>query len=198
MRREDIQPLLQQAADRLPEPDLADTAWTAGLAARRRQRRNLVIALVAALVFAAAAAIGAGVSSSRDAELVPPPTTPSLPPGYVPPEGQIAGIDYWIAPPAGSERFLDRVYTQLGDRLELPEDPEALTEHPIENVAALVLEERGGRYDALLLGSDSTWARADLRLAPISNGSPLSSGAISPEGGPRPSHNRANWSRSTR
>ena len=182
MRREDIQPLLYQAADRLPEPDLADTAWAAGLAARRRQRRNVLIGLLAALVIAAAAAVGAGVSGSRNAELVPPPTTPTHPPGYVPPAGQIAGIDYWVAPPAGSERFLDRIYTPLGDRLGLPDDPHPLTERPIEHLAAVVLEERGGRYDALLLGADSTWARADLQLAPISNGSPLSSGAVSPDG----------------
>ncbi|TDD28797.1 hypothetical protein E1218_06025 [Kribbella turkmenica] len=182
MRREDIRPLLYQAADRLPEPDLADTAWAGGLETRRRQRRNVVIGLLAALALAVVLAIGAGVSGSRNAELVPPPTTPSLPPGHVPPEGQIAGIDYWLAPPAGSERFLDRVYTPLGDRLGAPDDVDSLTEHPIENPAALMLEERNGRYDALLLGGDSTWARADLQLAPISSGSPLSSGAVSPDG----------------
>ena len=89
MRREDIPPLLYRAADRLPEPDLADAAWAEGLNARRRQRRNIVIGLLAALVIAAVAAIGAGVSGSRSSELVPPPTTPSLPPGYVAPAGQI-------------------------------------------------------------------------------------------------------------
>ncbi|MEI8410958.1 MULTISPECIES: hypothetical protein [unclassified Kribbella] len=182
MRREDIQPLLYQAGDRLPEPDLADTAWAAGVETRRRQRRNVMIGLLVIFVIAVVTAIGAGVSGSRNSELVPPPTTPTLPPGYVPPAGQIAGIDYWVAPPAGSERFLDRIYTPLGDRLRLPDDPEPLTEHPIDNLAAVVLEERGGRYDALLLGADSSWARADVQLAPISNGSPLSSGAISPDG----------------
>jgi hypothetical protein len=182
MRREDIQPLLYQAGDRLPEPDLADTAWATGVETRRRQRRSVMIALLVTFVIAVGTAIGAGVSGSRTSELVPPPTTPSLPPGYVPPAGQIAGIDYWVAPPAGSERFLDRIYTPLGDRLRLPDDPEPLTENPIEHLAAVVLDERGGRYDALLLGADSTWARADIQLAPISNGSPLSSGAISPDG----------------
>jgi hypothetical protein len=182
MRREDVQPLLYQAGDRLPEPDLADTAWATGVETRRRQRRNVMIALLVTFVIAVATAIGAGVSGTRTSELVPPPTTPTLPPGYVPPAGQIAGIDYWVAPPAGSERFLDRIYTPLGDRLRLPDDPEPLTEHPIDHLAAVVLDERGGRYDALLLGADSTWARADVQLAPISNGSPLSSGAISPDG----------------
>ncbi|MFG1816577.1 hypothetical protein ACGFIF_22665 [Kribbella sp. NPDC049174] len=182
MRREDIPPLLYRAADRMPEPDLADAAWAGGLATRRRRRRTIVISLLTVLGIAVGAAIGVGVSGSRNAELIPPPTTPTLPPGYVPPAGQIAGIDYWVAPPAGSERFLDRVYTPLGDRLRLPDDPEPLSEHPIENLAAVVLEERGGRYDALLLGADSTWARADLQLRPIRTGSPLSSGAISPDG----------------
>jgi hypothetical protein len=182
MRREDVQPLLYQAADRLPEPDLADTAWAGGLATRRRKRRNLLVGLLVVLIVAVVAAIGAGVSGGRNAELVPPPTTPTFPPGYVPPAGQIAGIDFWIAPPAGSERFLDRIYTPLGDRLSRPDDPGPLSENPIENLAAVVLEERGGRYDPLLLGADSTWARANLQLAPISIGSPLSSGAVSPDG----------------
>jgi hypothetical protein len=182
MRREDIQPLLYQAAGRLPEPDLADTAWATGLDSRRRRRRNILIALLAVIVIAVVAAIGAGISGSRNAELVPPPNTPTLPPGYVPPAGQIAGIDYWVAPPAGSERFLDRIYTPLGDRLQLPDYPAPLSERPIENLAAALLEERNGRYDAILLGADSIWARADLQLVPISTGSPLSSGAISPDG----------------
>ncbi|MEV0289399.1 hypothetical protein AB0H36_35190 [Kribbella sp. NPDC050820] len=182
MRREEIQPLLYNASDLLPEPDLADAAWADGLATRRRRRRNVLIGLLAALLVAVAAAIGTAVGGSQSTELVPPPTTPTHPPGYVPPAGQISGIDFWIAPPAGSERFLDRVYTPLGDRLSLPDDPEPLSEHPIENIAAVVLEERDGRYDALLLGSDASWARADLQLQPIRIGSPLSSGAISPDG----------------
>ncbi|TCO21202.1 hypothetical protein EV652_111109 [Kribbella steppae] len=182
MRREDIQPLLYQAADRVPEPDLADAAWADGVATRRRRRRNVLIALLTVLGIAVGAAIGFGVSGSRSAELVPPPTTPTLPQGYLPPAGQIAGIDYWVAPPAGSERFLDRLYTPLGDRLRLPDDPDSLSEHRLENLAAVVLEERGGRYDALLLGEDSSWARADLQLRKIRTGSPLSSGAISPDG----------------
>jgi hypothetical protein len=182
MRREDVRPLLYQAADLLPEPDLADAAWATGVETRRRRRRSVLIGLLAVLLIAAVAAIGAGVNSSRKAELVPPPTTPTLPAGYVPPAGQIAGIDYWVAPPAGSERFLDRIYTPLGDRLRLPDDPQPLSERPIENLAAVLLEERGGRYDALLLGADSIWARADLNLLPIRTGSPLSSGAISPDG----------------
>ena len=117
-------------------------AWAGGLANQRRRRRNILIALLAVLVIAVVAAIGAGVSGSRNAELVPPPNTPTLPPGYVPPAGQIAGIDYWVAPPAGSERFLDRIYTPLGDRLQLPDNPAPLSEHPIEHLAAVLLQER--------------------------------------------------------
>jgi hypothetical protein len=182
MRREDIQPLLYQASDLLSEPDLADAAWAGGLAARRRRRRSVVIGLVAALVLTVVAAVGVGVSGNESSELVPPPTTPTLPADRIPPAGQIAGIDYWVGPPPGSERFLDRIYTPLGDRLRLPDDPKPLNDEPIDHLAAVVLEERGGRYDALLLGSDSTWARADLQLLPIRTGSPLSSGAISPDG----------------
>ncbi|GAB2668711.1 TolB-like translocation protein [Kribbella swartbergensis] len=182
MRREDIQPLLYQASDLLPEPDLADSAWVGGLAARRRRRRSVVIGLVAGLVVAVVAAVGVGVNGTRSSELVPPPTTPTQPRDYVPAAGQIAGIDYWVAPPAGSEPFLDRLHTPLGDRLRPPEDAEPLAESPIDHLAAVVLQEHSGRYDALLLGADSRWARADLELLPIRTGSPLSSGAISPDG----------------
>ncbi|WP_427891199.1 hypothetical protein ACQHIV_02385 [Kribbella sp. GL6] len=50
MRREDVPPLLMQAGDLLPEPDLADAAWAAGLTARRRQRRTVMLAVVAVIV----------------------------------------------------------------------------------------------------------------------------------------------------
>lgn len=179
MRREDVRPLLQQAADRLPEPDLADAAWAAGLAVRRRRRRSVVAGLLAALLVAAIVAVGAAVSGSNDnAELVPPPD----PPGYVPPAGQIAGIDFWIAPPPGSERFLDRVETPVGDLLRLPDNPAPLAEQPLERIAAVVLEERAGLFEPLLLDADFSWARADVQLSRIRTGHPLSSGAVSPDG----------------
>jgi hypothetical protein len=50
MRREDVQPLLAQAVDRLPEPDLADAAWAGGLTVRRRQRRTVLLAVLAVIV----------------------------------------------------------------------------------------------------------------------------------------------------
>jgi hypothetical protein len=181
MRREDVQPLLYKAVDGLPEPDLADAAWAAGVDTRRRRRRGVIIGLLLALVIAVIAAIGAGVSGSNKADLVPPPT-PSLPPGYLPPAGQIAGIDYWMAPPSGSERFLDRLETPLGDKLRLPDNPPRLVEHPLEHLAAVVLEHYGGLYEPLLLGADSSWAQADVDLRPIRTGAPLSPGTVSPDG----------------
>jgi hypothetical protein len=50
MRREDVQPLLLLAADRLPEPDLADAAWAAGLRLRRRRRRAVALGVVLVIV----------------------------------------------------------------------------------------------------------------------------------------------------
>ncbi|GAA1569765.1 MULTISPECIES: hypothetical protein [Kribbella] len=50
MRREDVPPLLVRAGDLLPELNLADAAWAAGLAARRRQRRTVMLAVVAVIV----------------------------------------------------------------------------------------------------------------------------------------------------
>ena len=182
MRREDVQPLLAQAVGRLPEPDLADAAWAEGVAIRQRRRRSVLVGLVVVVLIAVIAAIGFGVSSGNKADLVPPTTPPTNSPDYIAPAGQIAGIDYWVAPPSGSERFLDRLETPLGDRLQLPGNAKPLSEHPIDRIAAVVLEKRGDTYEPLLLGADSTWARADVPLVAIATGSPLSPGAVSPDG----------------
>ena len=182
MRREDVQPLLYQASDLLPEPDLADAAWASGLDTRRRRRRSVLAGVVIALLIAVIAAIGAGVRGSNNAELVPPTTPPSNPPGYLPPSGQIAGIDFWVAPPPGSERFLDRIETPLGDLLRLPDTVVALKENPLERIAAVVLEEQGAAYVPLVLGADSSWAVADVQLRATRSGTPLSSGTVSPDG----------------
>lgn len=50
MRREDVQPLLLQAGDQLPEPDLADAAWSGGLMLRRRTRRLVTLGVLVVLV----------------------------------------------------------------------------------------------------------------------------------------------------
>ena len=121
MRREDVQPLLARAVGRLPEPDLADAAWAEGVAIRQRRRRSVLVGLVVVVLVAVIAAIGFGVSSGNKADFVPPTTPPTDSPDYIAPAGQIAGIDYWMAPPPGSERFLDRLETPLGDRLQLPD-----------------------------------------------------------------------------
>ena len=50
MRREDVPPLLLQAGDDLPEPDLADVAWAGGLRTRRRRRRAVVFGVLLVIV----------------------------------------------------------------------------------------------------------------------------------------------------
>jgi hypothetical protein len=181
VRREDVQPLLYRAADGMPEPDLADAAWAEGLASRRRTRRSILIGIVVVVLLAVVAAIGVSVGYGNKAEPIPPPI-PTNPPDYLEPSGQIAGIDYWMAPPSGSERFLEKLRTPLGDRLQPPDRVQRLEEHPIDLIAAVVLEKDGDAYRPLLLGDDSTWALADVGLAPIANGMPLSPGAVSPNG----------------
>jgi len=61
MRREDVRPLLARAADRLPDPDLADAAWAGGLTVRRRQRRAVLIGVLLVIVALVAASIVIGV-----------------------------------------------------------------------------------------------------------------------------------------
>jgi hypothetical protein len=178
MRREDVQPLLLQAADQLPEPELADAAWTAGVRVSRRRRRTVVISVIAFIALAILASILIGVGTSGNADITPPTT----PPGYIEASGKISGIDYWVAPPPGSERFLDRLETPLGDRLELPHKVRPLAKHTLDDIAAVVLVKQDDRYRPLLLGADGSWAQADVSLGAVGGEEPLSSGAISPDG----------------
>jgi hypothetical protein len=182
MRREDVPPLLFQAADELPEPDLADAAWAAGLRVRRRRRRAVLVSVVLVLVALLVVSITIEVGSNGNADITPPQRLHNTPRDYLAPSGQIAGIDFWVAPPPGSERFLDRLETPLGDRLELPRKVHPLAKHKLDSVAAVVLVKNGDVYEPLLLGRDSSWSEADVHLDPIDGRSPLSSGAVSPDG----------------
>ncbi|QNE17585.1 hypothetical protein F1D05_06275 [Kribbella qitaiheensis] len=181
MRREDVNPLLVQAVDGMFEPDLADAAWTAAVGIRRRRRRSRVIALVAILVIGAVIALIATLGGGK-AGIAPPTTPPPGPPGAVQPAGQISGMDFWVAPPSGSERYLDHLDTPMGEALKLPDSPANLGDSPVKQIAAVVLASHSGSYDPLLLGNDGKWSRADVRLSAIGTGAPLSSGAVSPNG----------------
>ncbi|TWD72436.1 hypothetical protein FB561_7428 [Kribbella amoyensis] len=190
MKVDEVRPLLERVTEDLPEPELTDAAWANGRGLHRRQVRGT--ALLALLVALAIVAIGLLASSGGRLRFVPPDTPPTHPPGYVAPTGQIAGIDFWTAPPSGSERFLDRLETPLGDLLRLPDHPDELTTEPIDRIAAVVLARREGGYEPLLLAPNGLWARTDMLLAPITTGSPLSAGAVSPNGRmaafPQPGH----------
>jgi hypothetical protein len=186
VRREDVPPLLEHAAGELPQADMADAAWAGGFAIRRRRRRSTAIALAAVLVIGAVAVLAAGFGGGN-ANPTPPTTPPSLPPstpaGFISPQGQIAGIDFWVAPPADSERYLDRVATPLGDSLRIPEWPADLQVEPVSEIAAVLLAPQSdGNYRPLLLDKDGHWAEAAVDLAKIRTGPPLSAGAVSPDG----------------
>jgi hypothetical protein len=166
---------------------MADAAWAGGFAIRRRRRRSTAIALAAIPFIVAVAALAAGFGGGGKAAPtplpVPTPVPPSTPAGFTLPQGQIAGIDFWVAPPAGSERYLNRVDTPLGDSLRMPERPADLQIEPIREIAAVLLARlRDGRYRPLLLDQDGHWAVAGVALAPIRTGPPLSPGAVSPDG----------------
>jgi hypothetical protein len=117
VRREDVPPLLEHAAGELPQADMADAAWAGGFAIRRRRRRSTAIALAAVLVIGALAALAAGFgggNATPTPPTTPPSLSPSTPAGFISPQGQIAGIDFWVAPPEGSERHLPERYRRMG------------------------------------------------------------------------------------
>jgi hypothetical protein len=62
MRREEVRPLLVRTVDRLPDPDLADAAWAAGLAVRRRRRRTALIGVLVVIVALLVASIIIGAT----------------------------------------------------------------------------------------------------------------------------------------
>ncbi|WP_371403654.1 hypothetical protein OHA10_38035 [Kribbella sp. NBC_00662] len=193
MRREDVPPLLFQAADELPEPDLADAAWAAGLRVRRRRKRAVLISALVVLVALLVVSITIEVGSGGNADITPPNRLfNTAAPEAVEPAGQIAGLDFWLAPPPGSEKFLDRLDTPLGDRLELPGKVHSLAKNKLDRVAAVVLAKNGDVYVPLLLGRDSSWSQAAVELAAVDGRPPLSPGAVSPDGSvvafPQPGH----------
>lgn len=180
MRREEVPFLLKQASDRIAEPELADAAWAGGVAYRRRQRRSIIAGLIACLLVVVVGVLVLTLSDGKGA-ITPPDTTPTVP-GSLPPAGQISGIDYWNAPPAGSEPSLDQVPTPLGDLLRIPDDTQELRTNPMNRVAAVIMRPQEDNYLPLLLSSDSQWAHASRDLRPIATGEPLSAGSIAPNG----------------
>jgi len=76
VRREDVPPLLEDAAGELPQADMADAAWAGGFAIRRRRRRSTVMALAVVLVIGAIAALAAGFGGGK-ANQTPPTMPPS-------------------------------------------------------------------------------------------------------------------------
>jgi hypothetical protein len=142
----------------------------------------VAVVLVIATVAALAAGFGGGKANPTPPTM-PPSTPPSTQAGFISPQGKIAGIDFWVAPPAGSERYLDRIDTPLGDSLRAPQRPADLQVEPVNDIAAVLLARRGnGRYRPLLLDQDGHWAEAAVDLARIRTGPPLSAGAVSPDG----------------
>jgi hypothetical protein len=180
MKRDEVPILLERASHGLPEPEFADAAWAGGVAYRRRQRRSIIGGLLAFLLVIVVGVLVMTLGGGKSA-FTPPDERPTLP-GSIPAAGQISGIDYWNAPAGGSERFLDRVSTPLGDLLRVPENPDDLRVKPIDNVAAVILAATEGAFQPLFLSSDSRWARAARALQPIRSGQPLSAGAIAPNG----------------
>jgi hypothetical protein len=192
MRTDDeVRVLLDEASAELPEPDLADKVWAdATVIGRRRRRRTTLVAGVALVGLVAAAAVAA--PKVRVGEQVAPSPQPEPPQvsRTLPSAGTIDGMRYWLAPPAGSEAWLDRTETPLGDRLgPPPERMRRLSTRPIDRVGAVMLVALPGtgKYRPVILSARGRWASSDLELLPTKNSAgnaspPLDPTAVSPAG----------------
>ena len=188
---DDVRVLLEEASAGLPEPDLADRVWAdATVIGRRRRRRTTLVVGVALVGLVVAAAVAAPrVRYGEEAAPTPLPEPPEVS-RTLPSAGTIAGMRYWLAPPAGSEAWLDRRETPLGDHLgPVPDRMRPLRLRSIDRVGAVMLVQLPGpvRYRPVILSARGRWAASDLALLPTKNAAgnqspPLDPTAVSPAG----------------
>jgi hypothetical protein len=191
MNPQDIRNLLERASDHVAEPDLTESTWTtaAGISRRRRRRTALGAALVAGTTVVAVLVGGDRLDQGGEpvGPTQPPPTTVTA---GLASAGTIGEVPFWIAPAAGSERWLDPIVTPLGEELVVPDDTlDDLKQRSIRRLAAVTLRRVPGAdaYRPALLSGSGRWAESTLELVPTrdgvgNRGLPLDPTAISPEG----------------
>lgn len=192
MNRQEIRSLLDRASDHVAEPDLTSTSWSTAVATRRRRRRRtaLGVTLVAGTTLLAVVVGGDRLDQGgRPVEPSPPPA-PTVTAG-IPSIGTIGDIPFWVAPAAGSERWLDPLESPFGEPLAVPDDElDNLATRQIRQLALVTLRRVPGadRYRPVLMSGSGRWAEAtDVELVPTrdgvgNRGLPLDPTAIAPEG----------------
>lgn len=197
MRPHDVKVLLEDAVAEIHEPeaavDLASRVWADATAIRRRRRRRTGMVVSAGIAGLVAAAVIANPRLDRSAEQVAPSPEPVPSPVVtVARAGQINGAPYWIGPAAGSEAWLDRIPTALGDRLTVPTGMVSdLKQRPVRRIAAVLLRRVPGaqeRYRPMLLSVSGRWAESSIELVPTQDSEgkkylPLAPTAVSPSDG---------------
>lgn len=191
MNPQEIRTVLDRASEHLPEPDLTDTSWTAATGIRRHRRRRTALGatLVAGSVLAAVLVGGDRLEQGGEPVGPTPPPATETAAGVVS-AGAIGEIPFWIAPAAGSERWLDPLESPFGEPLAVPEDTlDDLRERPIRQLAAVTLRRVPGedKYRPVLLSRSGRWAEAAVELVPTrdgvgNRGLPLDPTAVAPNG----------------
>jgi hypothetical protein len=189
----DVRERLERASQGLAEVDLTDRVWAdAYRVSRRRRRRTMALCVLAAVALVAAAIAVEPRLMTRTGrigdDLLPSPVQPTEG-TTLPPDGTLAGLPYWIAPPPGTEASLERLETRLGERLEAPSgDLPDLRARPVSRVGAVLLRQvSASHYQPVVLSARGRWATAEVDLLPVRDAAgnesePLTTTAVSPAG----------------
>ncbi len=180
---------LEEASAGVPEVDLTERVWAdAYVASRRRRWWSVLLVIVVVVVLVVAAILAAPQVQHGSDDLLPTPVRPTQATS-VPRTGTIAGLPFWTAPPSGSEAWLDRLDTGLGDKLTVPPgELQYLRERPVSRVGAVLLRPTSpGHYRPVVLSARGRWAQAELDLVPTvdadgNESPPLTATAVSPVG----------------
>jgi hypothetical protein len=188
-----------EAADAMPEAELAASSWAGARDDLRRRRRTTAVSVAGLAVFGLLASGLAGPDRSGRQDVAPAPATPPMTErgGF---KRTFSDVAYVVSPAVGSESRLEQLPSRLPDAVAShtlrPGKWNWPTDRPL--VAVLLTKLAAGRYAVTLVGPDRVAMRVPgitleaTRGAGGAASAPLSATAVSPDGQtvvfPQPGH----------
>jgi hypothetical protein len=154
MTQERIRELLNDVADAVPAPDVAEGAWRRSVRVRRRRVAGssvLAVGVIAAVV-AVVGVVGdgqAGLAPPREDQIAVPLPPPEAAKAREP-DAQIAGAAAWIGPSIEEEERLPRMTSVLPGSVDLTDDVET-TDAPGRSIAAFAASDSENQLQEVML-----------------------------------------------